>query len=106
MARADPFVRSPMRPAGAGGAHSGALRAPDVAGVYALRLVHGRVGLSGLGAGEEVAVRPLRHDEHPRFLLAAYPYYASALSCVAATFVLGAMFLYGAEPKGGKAKAE
>jgi len=39
-------------------------------------------------------VRPFKHDEYERFLLAAYPYYASALSTMVAFFGLGWVFLY------------
>lgn len=40
-------------------------------------------------------MRPYRHDEYERFILAAYPYYASAASTMAAFLVLGLAFLYG-----------
>jgi oligosaccharyltransferase complex subunit beta len=39
-------------------------------------------------------VRPFRHDEYERFLVAAYPYYASALSTMGAFFLLGLVYLY------------
>ena len=41
-----------------------------------------------------VPVRPFKHNEYERFLLAAYPYYASAASTMAAFFVFGFFFLY------------
>ena len=40
-------------------------------------------------------MRPFRHDEYERFLVAAYPYYAASLSTAAAFFLLGLVFLYG-----------
>lgn len=42
-----------------------------------------------------VPVRPFKHDEYERFLLAAYPYYTSAVSTMVAFFALGLVFLYG-----------
>lgn len=42
----------------------------------------------------QVPVRPFKHNEYERFLVCAYPYYASALSMMAGFFVLGFYFLY------------
>ena len=42
----------------------------------------------------QVSVRPFRHNEFERFLTAAYPYYASVLSTMAAFFVFSLVFLY------------
>jgi hypothetical protein len=39
-------------------------------------------------------VQPLKHDQYERFILTAYPYYASALSTLLAFFVAGFAFLY------------
>jgi oligosaccharyltransferase complex subunit beta len=41
-----------------------------------------------------VPVRPFKHNEYERFLVAAYPYYASGFSTMAAFFVFGFFFLY------------
>jgi hypothetical protein len=42
----------------------------------------------------QVPVRPFKHNEYERFLLCAYPYYASALSVMGAFFAVGMFFLY------------
>lgn len=42
----------------------------------------------------QVPVRPYKHNEYERFLLCAYPYYASALSGMVAFFALGWFYLY------------
>ncbi len=42
----------------------------------------------------QVSVRPFRHNEFERFLVAAYPYYMSVFSTMAAFFVFGFAFLY------------
>jgi oligosaccharyltransferase complex subunit beta len=41
-----------------------------------------------------VPVRPFKHDEYERFLLAAYPYYAGAASTMAAFLLVGLAVLY------------
>ncbi len=42
----------------------------------------------------QVPVRPFRHNEYERFLVCAYPYYASAFSTLIAFFILGFAYLY------------
>lgn len=42
----------------------------------------------------QMPVRPFKHNEYERFLVCAYPYYASALSGMLAFFALGWFFLY------------
>jgi oligosaccharyltransferase complex subunit beta len=39
-------------------------------------------------------VRPFKHDEYERFIVQAYPYYASVASMMAGFLALGALFLY------------
>ena len=38
--------------------------------------------------------RPYRHDEYERFIVAAYPYYASIFSTMGAFFLFGLSVLY------------
>lgn len=45
----------------------------------------------------QVSIRPFTHSEYERFLVAAYPYYASALSVMAGFLVFCAAFLYSKE---------
>lgn len=89
----DPHVRQPLEPLG-----NGTLRlrftVPDVYGVFKYSLDHAAAGYSYLTLQRVVPVRPFKHDEYDRFLVAAYPYYASALSTMAAFFVAGLAFLY------------
>ena len=42
----------------------------------------------------QIQVRHFKHDEFERFLVAAYPYYTSAFSCMAAFLIFGVVFLY------------
>lgn len=51
------------------------IRAPDVYGIYKFRLFYQRQGLSLINENTQVSIRPYKHNEFPRFILAAYPYY-------------------------------
>lgn len=65
--------------------------------------------LTYLESSTVVPVVPPRHDEYPRFLSAAWPYYAGAFSTSAAFVLFVALWLAGEErePKKGKgSKAE
>lgn len=42
----------------------------------------------------QVSVRPLEHTQYERFILSAYPYYASAFSMMAGVFILSLVFLH------------
>lgn len=49
-----------------------------------------------------VPVVPPRHDEYPRFLSPAWPYYAGAISTSAAFLAFCALWLAGEEPRKAK----
>jgi oligosaccharyltransferase complex subunit beta len=93
----DPHVRlalSPLDPTKPNGTLSLKFRVPDVYGVFKFTLDHRRLGFSRLELSQEAPVRPYRHDEYERFLLPAYPYYASALSATVALFLAVVVVLY------------
>ena len=46
----------------------------------------------------QISVRPFRHNDYERFIPAAYPYYASAFSMMAAVVLFSIVFLYHREP--------
>lgn len=91
----DPHVRQPLVPLG-NGTFRLAFKVPDVYGVFKYTVDYARRGYSYVNLQKVVPVRPFQHDEYERFLPAAYPYYASALSTMAAFFALGWVYLYGA----------
>jgi hypothetical protein len=62
------------------------------------------IGYTTIHVAEQVSVRPFRHNEYERFIVAAYPYYASALASMAATFLFGLAFLYHRSAKSGEKK--
>jgi len=67
---------------------------PDVYGVFKFVIEYRRAGYSSIELQEEIPVRPYKHNEFERFLMAAYPYYASATSTMAAFLLFGIVFLY------------
>ncbi|GBF95806.1 hypothetical protein Rsub_08242 [Raphidocelis subcapitata] len=89
----DPYLRQPLVPAG-NGTFSLRFTVPDVYGVFKYAVDYRHAGYSYIALQKVVPVRPFRHDEYERFLVAAYPYYASAASTMAAFFVLGWAYLY------------
>ncbi|PAA74157.1 hypothetical protein BOX15_Mlig024858g2, partial [Macrostomum lignano] len=91
--RIDPFVRTNLRSDGKG-TFRAEFQLPDVYGVYQFKVDYTRVGLTGLHSSTLVSVRPLRHTQYDRFIVAAYPYYVSAFSMMAGLFLFSFVFLY------------
>ncbi|KAJ3279198.1 hypothetical protein HK104_001661 [Borealophlyctis nickersoniae] len=99
----DPYIRKTMTPLpGSPDAKSGKFitnfKLPDKYGVFTFKVEYKRHGYTWLTESETVQVRPYRHDQYPRFIGAAYPYYANAFSMMVAFFVFSAVFLYNQEP--------
>ncbi|KAK8826370.1 hypothetical protein WA538_001508 [Blastocystis sp. DL] len=59
--------------------YSTVIKVPDVYGIYKFRLFYQRQGLSLINENTQVSIRPFKHDEFPRFILAAYPYYTATM---------------------------
>jgi oligosaccharyltransferase complex subunit beta len=92
----DPHVRTALPPIpGEPGKYEVQFRAPDRHGVFKFVVGWRRKGYSFLQAATTVPVVPLRHDQYPRFLSAAWPYYAGAISTSAGFFVFAALWLAG-----------
>ncbi|KAF5826804.1 dolichyl-diphosphooligosaccharide--protein glycosyltransferase 48 kDa subunit precursor [Dunaliella salina] len=89
----DPYVRLGLQHDGTG-TFSVQFKVPDVYGVFKYVLEYQHAGYSYIHLSKQVPVRPFRHNEFERFLVCAYPYYASAASSCVAFFVLGWFFLY------------
>lgn len=69
------------------------LKLPDVYGVFTFKVNYKRPGLTYLLAEDVVAIRPFRHNEYPRFLTAAYPYYLSVGSMILGFLVFSIVWL-------------
>ncbi|KAJ2355038.1 oligosaccharyl transferase glycoprotein complex, beta subunit [Coemansia sp. RSA 2618] len=100
----DPYVRTTLNHTHADDSadvttYRGDVRLPDRYGTFTFRVNYKRPGLSNVDVRDVVGIRPPRHDEYPRFLTAAYPYYASALALAVGFLGLSAVWLWSAEPK-------
>ncbi|KAG8899502.1 oligosaccharyl transferase glycoprotein complex, beta subunit, partial [Tulasnella sp. 403] len=93
----DPHIRTSIPPvAGKPGTYSLTFRAPDRHGVFKFVVNYKRKGYTSLHVALPVAVTPPRHDGYPRFLSAAWPYYAGAIS-TSFGFILFCILYLGAE---------
>ncbi|TFY70199.1 hypothetical protein EVG20_g2806 [Dentipellis fragilis] len=106
----DPHIRTSLRPVvNQPGKYSATFRAPDRHGVFKFVIDYKRKGWTFLHSSTIVPVIPPRHDGYPRFLSAAWPYYAGAISTSIGFLFFCALWLAGdnREPKKGKGvKAE
>ncbi|RUS17004.1 Oligosaccharyltransferase 48 kDa subunit beta-domain-containing protein [Endogone sp. FLAS-F59071] len=100
----DPYIRKTLTPLPSASNQRAAkfqtqLQLPDVYGVFTFRVNYKRPGYTYLVDQSTVALRPFRHDEYPRFLTAAYPYYAGAASMSAGflAFVVVWLSVWGTE---------
>ena len=88
-----PYIRLPLEDQG-NGTFALDLVAPDVHGVFKFLVTYHRPGYSNVDITEMAPIRPFRHDEYERFILTAYPYYASVFSMMVGFWVFGMMYLY------------
>ncbi|KAG2139009.1 Dolichyl-diphosphooligosaccharide--protein glycosyltransferase subunit WBP1 [Suillus clintonianus] len=92
----DPHIRTSLPPVpGSPGTYQVQFRAPDRHGVFKFVLNWKRKGYSYLESSTTVPVVPPRHDQYPRFLSAAWPYYAGAISTSVGFFLFAALWLAG-----------
>lgn len=85
----DPYIRvtlSDVQTSGDAARYAVTLKLPDHYGVFHFKVNYKRPGLTSIEDRSQVTIRHNRHNEYPRFLTAAYPYYS-------ATAVTGAGFL-------------
>jgi len=94
--RIDPFVRTTMTHTH--GKYVAKFKVPDVYGVYKFLVDYNRIGFTHLFSSTQVSVRPLQHTQYERFIRSAYPYYASAFSMMAGTFLFSLVFLHYKDP--------
>ncbi len=99
----DPYIRTTLKQvdySSSFGRFEAKFRLPDVYGVFTFKVNYKRTGLTYILAEDQVSIRPFRHNEYPRFLTAAYPYYASTGSMVVGFLVFSAVWLstWGGKP--------
>merc|ERR1712226_669507 len=90
--RIDPFVRQTME--NKGGKLTAKFKIPDTYGVFQFRVDYVRKGLTRIYSSTQFSVRPWRHDQYERFIVSAYPYYASAFSMMFGVCVFSIVFLH------------
>lgn len=90
--RLDPFVRATMT--NSNGNFNLKFKIPDVYGIFKFVVDYNRIGYTHLFSTTQVSVRPLEHTQYDRFIPAAFPYYASAFSMMAAVFLFTFIQLY------------
>lgn len=71
----------------------------DVYGVFTFKVDYKRRGLSYITEKVVVPIHPFRHNEYPRFITAAYPYYAGSFSVIVAFWIFSVLFLFYRDPK-------
>ncbi|KAI8904926.1 Dolichyl-diphosphooligosaccharide--protein glycosyltransferase subunit WBP1 [Powellomyces hirtus] len=89
----DPYIRTPLR-SSTPGTFAAQFRLPDHYGVFTFKVDYRRHGYTWVTETETVQVRPYRHDQYPRFLTAAMPYYVNVFSLAAAFVLFSAVFLW------------
>ncbi|KAJ3190431.1 hypothetical protein HDU85_000727 [Gaertneriomyces sp. JEL0708] len=77
---------------------------PDKYGVFTFKVDYKRHGFTWLSEADTVQVRPFRHDQYPRFLSAAWPYYANVFSLLVAFTVFSTVFLWNKDSRRAKVK--
>jgi len=87
----DPYVLVNLK-GDKNGLYTTTFKLPDVYGIFTFAVEHHRLGYTNVDLRTVKSVRPFRHDEYPRFLSMAYPYYMSALSMLGGVLIL-AFFL-------------
>ena len=69
-------------------------RAPDWNGVYKFLVDYNRFGYTRLHEETTAPVRVFRHDEFPRYLPSAFPYYLSVFTVLVGTILFTVLFLH------------
>ena len=72
-------------------------RAPEKHGVFKFIVDYHRTGYSYIFSSTKIPLRPFYHNEFPRFIPCAYPYYLSVFVILGAFILFSILFLYGKE---------
>ncbi|VDN99037.1 unnamed protein product [Rodentolepis nana] len=103
LIRIDPFIRRYLKHTGH--TYEMKMQLPDVYGVFKLVVDYNRPGYTSIFSASQISVRPFTHTQYERFIISAYPYYASSISMMIGVFFLSFVYLYVKEDKP-KKKAE
>ncbi|KAF4673870.1 hypothetical protein FOL47_010019 [Perkinsus chesapeaki] len=91
----DPHIRAFLIPdKSTKGLHTLTFKAPDVYGIFKFVVNYDRLGLNPLHIEEVAPLRNYKHNDYPRFLFCAYPYYASVFVAAFGLFVVAFLMIY------------
>ncbi|KAF9973264.1 hypothetical protein BGZ73_003490 [Actinomortierella ambigua] len=96
----DPYIRKTLERAEVDeastlGVYSTTVQLPDHYGVFKFTVNYKRPGLSYIESVTTVGIHPYRHDQYPRFISQAKPYYTSAASMGIGFLVFSFVYLWG-----------
>ena len=77
-------------------------RAPEKHGVFKFIVDYHRTGYSYIFSSTKIPIRPFYHNEFPRFLPCAYPYYLSVFVMLGVFILFSILFLYEKESEKNK----
>jgi oligosaccharyltransferase complex subunit beta len=89
----DPYLRIPLK-ADKTGLFTTTFTAPDVYGVFSFKVDYHELGYTSLSLKTIQSVRPFRHDEYPRFIKTAFPYYLSSMIMLGGVFILFVVLMF------------
>jgi len=89
----DPYVRVGLKPVDKG-RYTAQLVVPDVYGIYSFKVDYYQLGYTALHLKDIHPVRPFLHNQYPRFLTIADPYYVASVSMLLGVFVLSIALLF------------
>ncbi len=69
-------------------------KAPDKHGVFKFVIDYKRLGYSYIDVQTKIPLRPYRHNEFPRYLTQAYPYYVTIFVTFGAFLIFSVVFLF------------
>ncbi|KAG0331478.1 hypothetical protein BG000_010853 [Podila horticola] len=96
----DPYIRKtldqvPIDDQSTVGTFTTTLQLPDQYGVFKFTVNYKRAGLTYVESVTTVGIHPFRHDQYPRFISQAKPYYTSAASMGVGLLVFSFVYLWG-----------
>ena len=87
----DPYIRQFLEFTGT--KHKLVFKAPDVYGIFKFKVDYKRRGYNPIFVEQVAPVRNPWHNDYPRFLPCAYPYYASCFMTLGLVIIFAAVFL-------------
>ncbi|KAL4481436.1 hypothetical protein ABPG74_007525 [Tetrahymena malaccensis] len=90
----DPYIRQTLTREGKTQVYKTSFQIPDKHGIFKLKVKYQKPGFTFIEESNKVTVRPFKHNEYPRYLEQAYPYYFSTWATLIGFLVLVVYFLF------------